>query len=167
MSDIYLVWIILNFWLLFSRFVFVIVDFTETQISYQNTHLLCDWEAIHIAIHAIQVILNLSQPEKWLDLSLSRSQSTSKRQIIFMISWELIQTTFRQSNKKFFFPIFTNCRISDQQKSPKNGTTEKEGTGIFYTSFNKKWFKSCGSFVILFRWRQLEGWIGSLYQWCF
>ena len=46
-------------------------------------------------------------------------------------------------------------------------TTEKEETGIFYTSFNKKWFKSCGSFVILFRWRQLEGWIGSLYQWCF
>ena len=47
------------------------------------------------------------------------------------------------------------------------GTTEKEGTGIFYTCFNKKLFKSCGSFVILFRWRQLEGWIGSLYQWCF
>ena len=159
----------LNFWLLFSRFVFVIVDFTETQISYQNTHLLCDWEAIHIPI---QVILNLSQPEKWLDLSLSRSQSTSKRQIIFMISWELIQTTFRQSNKKFFFPIFTNCRISDQQKSPKNvrswtGTTEKEGTGIFYTCLNKKLFKSCAALSYCSERRWSEGWIGSLYQWCF
>ena len=32
-----------------------------------------------------------------------------------------------------------------------HGTTEKEGTGIFYTCFNKKLFKSCASFVILFR----------------
>ena len=56
------------------------------------------------------------------------------------------------------------CFIYDLQDF---GTTEKEGTGIFYTCFNKKLFKSCGSFVILYRWRQLEGWIGSLYQWCF
>ena len=57
--------------------------------------------------------------------------------------------------------------LRKRQRDWKKGTTEKEGTGIFYTCFNKKLFKSCGSFVILFRWRQLEGWIGSLYQWCF
>ena len=32
-----------------------------------------------------------------------------------------------------------------------HGNTEKEGTGIFYACFNKKLFKSCDSFVILFR----------------
>ena len=88
-------------------------------------------------------------------------------------------------NSNLHFPMFCRWRVLNTRDWPRTsfpwkkgtgdffhdywffGTTEKEGTGIFYTCFNKKWFKSCGSFVILFRWRQLEGWIGSLYQWCF
>ena len=88
-------------------------------------------------------------------------------------------------NSNLHFPMFCRWRVLNTRDWPRTsfpwkkgtgdffhdywffGTTEKEGTGIFYTCFNKKLFKSCGSFVILFRWRQLEGWIGSLYQWCF
>ena len=87
----------------------------------------------------------------------------------FRLMWQL--TTLFQTEK---YIVRISCgwnqgislKMEDSTAAPE-GTTEKQGTGIFYTCFNKKWFKSCGSFVILFRWRQLEGWIGSLYQWCF
>ena len=138
------------FELLFSSFVFVFVFVDFTQFYWDSDilskHTLALWLRSHSHSHSrhsgIQVILNLSQPEKWLDLSLSRSQSTSKRQIIFMISWELIQTTFRQSNKNFFFPIFTNCRISDQQKSPKNvrsWTSKWKSESHFDFSLHEVW----------------------------
>ena len=85
-----------------------------------------------------------------------------------------INGLFVQSWKYSNIQTWSSCAIRCDrnqeflwQNQGLTGTTEKEGTGIFYTCFNKKLFKSCGSFVILFRWRQLEGWIGSLYQWCF
>ena len=94
--------------------------------------------------HLSQLLPNLSLISQFININ-----------GLFVQSWKF-------SNIQTWSSFAIRCDRNQEflwQNQGSTGTTEKEGTGIFYTCLNKKLFKSCGSFVILFRWRQLEGWI--------
>ena len=75
---------------------------------------------------------------------------------VYFLWWRWKKHKKRTSDSCALFTIFKILEL-----------LKRRGQGYFTLVLTKKLFKSCGSFVILFRWRQLEGWIGSLYQWCF
>ena len=150
---------------MYSSFVFVFVDFTETQGSWACSTALLRLRYL-IKTHTCSVtekpfrshlhsILKLSQPEKGLDLSLSRSRS--RRLIIFVISWEFIQTTFRQSNKKFFYQFVQIAASVTNKKAQKMSEVEPLNENLNLTfvymksTTNSLLIKNCEkpSFVLL------------------